>query len=229
MNESPPMERKARPASACLDGEETRAAARGSDDPGIREHLSRCADCRRAAQELRRELRHTGSHSQRWRPASMGARPAVWLVLLALAVVAVGVVLLVRRAEEPKQMTLEPVAEPVTAPADVPAERRRVRRVRPRPGGPSIDAEIVATIRRNQSGVRICYERALKRDDDLTLRIDVHVGVTSAGVVEDVSIDGAPGARPLSDCIRNVIKTWQFPRAPEAYRSTFPLRLQRGQ
>jgi hypothetical protein len=225
MDKSLPDAGTTRPAWACLDGEEMRTTAMGQPvDRGIREHLSRCAECRRAVKDLRRELGHAGGHSE-LRGASMLARPKFWLVLLALALLAfAGVVVIGRRSEKP---TPSPVvtSEPVVAPAASPP----VRRARPRPrrsAGPSIDAEIVATIRRNQAGVRICYERALKRNDGLTLRLDVQVGVRPTGVVEQVSFDGPAGAPGLTSCIRNVIKTWQFPRAPEAYQSSFPLRLQ---
>jgi hypothetical protein len=74
----------------------------------------------------------------------------------------------------------------------------------------------------------MCYERALKRNSGLDLRLDVHVRVRSTGAVEQVSIDG-PADPALTSCIRNVVKTWQFPRAPEAYRSTLPVRLQPSQ
>jgi hypothetical protein len=215
-----------RPAWGCLDSEEIRAAAAGQPvDAGVREHLARCADCRRAVQDLRRELRHPGARSGPRYRRSMLARPAFWLVLLVLGLGAVGVVMFLRQRDKtPPPVTAEPV---VAAPAQPPPP---VRRPRPRRGGggPSIDAEIVATIRRNQSGVRICYERALKRDARLRLRLDVQVSVRSTGAVEHVSIDGPADPPELTACIRNVIKTWQFPSAPEAYRSAFPLRLQQS-
>jgi hypothetical protein len=228
MDTPQPEERRARPAWGCLDGEEVRAAARGVGDPGIREHLARCPGCRRLVQDLRRELGHPGRSSERRHRSSLLARPALWLLLLGGALVVVAAVVFTRRADEASPVTAAPAAVPAT-PAEA-AEATPIRRARPRArrvGQQPLDAEIVATIRRNESGVRICYERALKRDAGLTPRLEVQVSVTPAGAVEHVSIDGPPRTRELTGCIRNVVMTWQFPRAPEAYRSTFPLRLQR--
>jgi hypothetical protein len=220
------MAHMTRPAWGCLDGEEMRAAAMGrAGDPGIREHLSRCAECRRAVHDLRPELGQTGRHREPRRGSSLLGRPAFWLVLLAMAVGAVGVVMFGRRSQPPKPVTSAPAA----VSADPPPVRRVRNRARRSGPSPSIDAEIVATVRRNQGGVRICYERALKRNEGLTLRLDVNVSVRSSGVVEQVSIDGPGDASAVTTCIRNVVKTWQFPRSPEAYRSTFPLRLQPSQ
>ena len=53
MNQSPPAARGTRPAWGCLDGEEIRAAATGHPvESGVREHLSRCAECERAVHDL---------------------------------------------------------------------------------------------------------------------------------------------------------------------------------
>lgn len=147
-------------------------------------------------------------------------------MLLVLALVAVGALVVLRRSDSAKPVTTsEAVGVPTESPPP-PARRRRARRAGgASAGGGSIDAQIVATIRNNQTGVRMCYERALKRDDGLALRVDVNVRIRSTGAVEQVSIDG-PAAPALATCIRNVVMTWQFPRAPEAYETDFPLRLQ---
>ena len=220
------MVRGTRPAWGCLDAEEIRTAATGQGaDPGVDQHLSRCADCRRAVVELQRELGYSGGH-RRSRALSSPVRRRFWPVLLVLALVAVGALVVLRRSDDTKPVTTsEAVVVPTESPPP-PARRRRARRAGgASAGGASIDAQIVATIRNNQTGVRMCYERALKRDDGLALRIDVNVRIRSTGVVEQVSIDG-PAAPALATCVRNVVKTWQFPRAPEAYETDFPLRLQ---
>lgn len=232
------LDRRTRPAWGCLDHGEIQSAAAGQPvESGVREHLSTCADCRRAVQELRRELGQVASHSElRPHGSSRLRRRLLWLVLLAGAGVAAWVVVTKRAAEPPK-----PVAAPEAAAVpDAPPTVRRVRPPRPRRANPSssagpsspapssLDSQIGATIRRNQSGIRVCYDRALKRNDGLALRLDVNVRMRASGDVEEVSIDGPEGATALTACIRNVIRTWRFPPAPEPYASKFPLLLQPG-
>jgi hypothetical protein len=219
------MEVTSRPAWGCLDAMEIRDAAAGRDtDPAIREHLGRCGQCRQAVRELQGDLRRstrTGGSSYR-RP--LLARPAFWLLLLALGLLAGALWLLYPRKAPPPIAAPTAAPPPAARPAPRPARRPRARRS----GGSPGDADIVAVIRRNQTGVRMCYERALKRDPRLSVRLDVRVNVSAAGVVERVSLDGLPDGVPLSNCIRNVIKTWQFPGAPAAYDTAFPLRLEKS-
>ena len=194
-----------------------RTAATGqAAEPGVDQHLSRCADCRRAVLELQRELGYSGGH-RRSRALSLPVRRRFWPVLLVLALVAAG------RWSSSGDPTAPSRSRPAR-PSPRPPSLRLRRRATPCPApggasaeGGSIDAQIVATIRNNQTGVRMCYERALKRDDGLALRVDVNVRIRSTGAVEQVSIDG-PAAPALATCIRNVVMTWQFPQGPEAMR-----------
>jgi hypothetical protein len=236
MNQSPPAARGTRPAWGCLDSEEIRAAATGLPvESGVREHLSRCAECGRAVHDLRREVGQGASRSEMRRHGSSRVlRRTLWLVLLAGVLVAAGVLVMKRRPETPTPVT----AEAVAVPAEAPPVRRPRPRPRPRPrtspapsprSGPSaFDAQVGATIRRNQSSVRYCYERALKRDDSLSLRLDVNVRLRASGEVEQVTVDGPANATALTNCIRNLVRNWRFPAAPEPYGSSFPLLLQPG-
>lgn len=225
MHTAPPTARGTRPAWGCLDLDEILTAATGrGGDPNIQAHLSQCEDCRRAVHDLSRELGHRDRGSridQAPHGRSMVARPRFWLTLVLIALAGYGMkVFLSRKGPEP---TPPPPAEQVAAPAEKPAAPgRRKRAIRSRQP-PANDVEILATIRRNQSGVKACYERALKRDPNLASRLNVEVRVRATGAVERVSIDGPIGATELGSCIRNNIKSWQFPRAPEAYASQFPL------
>jgi hypothetical protein len=225
------MDGTSRPALACLDTPEIRAAAAGdTEDPAIQEHLARCKRCRRDVQELRRALgappTWSGGASYR---RSLLARPGFWLLLIVLALLAFGLKVLMRDRGTPQPeppAASEPEQPAATAAAPT---RSRPRRARPaRTGGSAADAEIIAVIRNNQTGVRVCYERALKRDPGLSLRLNARVSVNSAGAVDRVSLDGLPAGGLLDDCLRNIMKNWKFPPAPEAYEAAFPLRLQQS-
>jgi hypothetical protein len=164
------------------------------------------------------------------------------LLLLVLALGAVGAVIVLRRSPGPAETVMSAPAtpEPAAVPPDSrPARRPRIRRVgppakratpAPATPAPSIQREVAATVRRNQAGIRICYERALKLNGSLKMRIDVQVRIRPTGAVEQVSLDPPSGPPPeLLSCITNMIRTWRFPNAPETYGSAFPLHLQPGQ
>ena len=221
------MDATSRPAWGCLDAREMREAAAGrAEDPAIRAHLASCGQCRQAVHELQaafgRPMRTRGRVTAGYRRSRSG----FWLLLLVLALGALAVAVFLRKKTPPaeKQATATE-SEPVAAPT----KRPKPRRARPpRASGSPADAAIVDVIRRNQTGVRMCYERALKRDHGLSLRVDVRVNVSSAGVVDRVSLDGLQDGVPLANCIRNVIRTWRFPAASAAYETAFPLHLQQG-
>jgi outer membrane biosynthesis protein TonB len=159
----------------------------------------------------------------------MASRP--WLVLAVLALVGGGIWVLVRRPpEKPAPLAAVPATPVLRVPAAPAGEppARPSRRPHIRPGRAPMDRDIVATVRDNQSGVRSCYERALKRDHGLTARLEVEVSVLPTGTVERVGVGGASAAPELTSCIRTTIKGWKFPHAPQPYSTAFPLRLQQG-
>ncbi len=219
-----------RPVWGCLDAQEIRtAAAERGRDPNIQAHLSRCADCRRAVQDLSREL----GHGQRGRASRAFAtpdgrstltRPGFWLALIVIALAGYATREILTRMPA-RSRSLPAAAEPVAAPAEPPPAPppARPRRASGSKHAPAIHADIVGTIRRNQAGVKACYERALKRDHNLVSRLQVDVRVRPTGSVEQVSIAGPVATTDLGSCIRNNIKAWQFPPAGEAYASQFPL------
>jgi hypothetical protein len=250
MRTAPPA-RGTRPIWGCLDNEEILTAAQGrGGDPNVEAHLSQCAECRRAVRDLARELGHRGRGSisfsgssssiyQAPRRRRLVARPGFWLILVLLALAGYGIkVFLSRQGAEPTPPA-SPPAEAAAAPAEQPvtAPARRKRAVRSRPKAPpqpsgqgqANNGEILATIRRNQGGVKACYERALKRDPNIASRLDVQVRIQATGAVENVDLGGSIGETELGACIRNNIKNWRFPEAREGYGAQFPLILvQRG-
>ena len=203
------------------------AAAGHTGDPAIREHLAGCGDCRAAVRELRGVVgQSTRFHARRYR-RSLLARPGFWLLLVVLGGLAYGFWRWDRSKPPPADQPTTVEAQPVTAPPPRPKVRR------PRPprggGGSANDAAIVDVIRKNQTGVRMCYERALKRDPRLSLlRLDVRLNVSAAGLVDRVSLAGLQDSALLSNCIRNTIRTWKFPPATARYETAFPLHLHQG-
>jgi hypothetical protein len=227
------MEGTARPALACLDTREIREAAAGEpEDPAVRAHLGKCKRCRREVRELRAALGgSTWSGGSTYRRSAL-SRPGFWLFMITLPLSVYAVVVLLR--QKPRQVEApiaasEPPPEPPQEPVAAESKRPRARRARPpRSTVSSADAEIVAVIRNNQTGVRMCYERALKRDPRLSLRLDARVNISSAGLVEGVSLSGLPAGSPLDTCVRDVMRTWKFPPRPAAYATAFPMILQQS-
>jgi hypothetical protein len=222
------MDATSRPAWGCLDAREMREAAAGhAEDPAIRAHLASCGQCRQAVHELQGAFGRPMRTLRRVTAGYRRSRSGFWLVLLVLALGALAVVMFLRTRKTPPPEQQATATEP--QPVAAPAKRPKPRRARPpRASGSPADAAIVDVIRRNQTGVRMCYERALKRDHGLSLRVDVRVNVSSAGVVDRVSLDGLQDGVPLANCISNVIRTWRFPAASAAYETAFPLRLQQS-
>ena len=221
-----------RPVWGCLDAREMQGAAAGQPvDPAIREHLAGCGDCRGAVRELRGVVgQSTGFHDGRYR-RSLLARPGFWLLLVMLGGLAYGFWRWDRIESPPAEQPTTVEVRPVTAPPPRPKVRR------PRPphagGGPDTDARINVAIgdvvRKNQTGVRMCYERALKSEPQLSVpRLDVRVNVSAEGVVDRVSLGELPDSALLSSCIRNTIRTWKFSPATAGYETAFSLHLHPG-
>jgi hypothetical protein len=225
-----------RPAWGCLDAREIQGAASGqTDDPAIRKHLADCEDCRGAVRELRGVAGHaTGAHDGRYR-RSLLARPGFWLLLAMLGGLGYGFwkwngIKSPPPAVQPATVEALPVAAP-------PPSRPKMRRIHPPHAGSAVAADpgikqvsIAEVIRRNQTGVRMCYERALKRESQLSvLRVDVRLNVSPAGVVDKVALSDLPDSAQLSNCIRNTIRTWKFSPATAGYETTFSLHLHPGE
>jgi hypothetical protein len=224
-----------RPAWGCLDAREIQGAASGqTDDPAIRKHLADCEDCRGAVRELRGVAGHaTGVHDGRYR-RSLLARPGFWLLLVMLGGVGYGLWKWNGIKSPPVVQPTAAEAQPVAAPSP---PRPKVHRARPPRAGGGVAADpgikqvsIAEVIRRNQTGVRMCYERALKRESQLSvLRLDVRLNVSAVGVVDKVALSDLPGSAQLSNCIRNTIQTWKFSPATAGYETTFSLHLHPGE
>jgi hypothetical protein len=77
----------------------------------------------------------------------------------------------------------------------------------------------------NRAGIKVCYQRALTRDNSLThgkLAVKLSIGIS--GRVKHVGVDGPAQFKLLLEpCIKEVVQRWVFPQASEEYGTEFPL------
>lgn len=134
-----------------------------------------------------------------------------------------------------------PAPAPIPSPAGATAERPvpklaggKGADARPNPFDETrtvSQAQISAVVRSktNQSGLKSCYERALKMDNHLTSgRIDVTVSIGMSGMVQRVVVNAPPAFILVEPCIKNAVKRWVFPPSSEEYATNFPLIMQGG-
>ena len=90
---------------------------------------------------------------------------------------------------------------------------------------PPAQADITKVISNNRAGIKICYQRALTRDNTLThgkLAVKLSIGIS--GRVKHVGLDGPAQFKLLLEpCIKDVVQRWVFPQASEEYGTEFPL------
>jgi predicted Zn finger-like uncharacterized protein len=90
---------------------------------------------------------------------------------------------------------------------------------------PPAQADITRVISNNRAGIKVCYQRALTRDNSLThgkLAVKLSIGIS--GRVKHVGLDGPAQFKLLLEpCIKEVVARWVFPQASEEYGTEFPL------
>jgi hypothetical protein len=89
--------------------------------------------------------------------------------------------------------------------------------------GPLDGDDLMKVYRKNQVGIKMCYERELKKNPLLKLPktwVDIKVGLD--GRVSGVSIPSLLGT-PLGACMRSRIARWKFRKTTETFGSRFPV------
>jgi TonB family protein len=82
---------------------------------------------------------------------------------------------------------------------------------------PAVDGEldpalVSKEVRARIGAVKACYERALKRNPNLSGKIKVRWTITAAGTVSGVDIsDDSMGDSEVSSCIKQLVARWRFP------------------
>ncbi|HEY7373996.1 MAG TPA: AgmX/PglI C-terminal domain-containing protein [Polyangia bacterium] len=123
---------------------------------------------------------------------------------------------------------------PVTPPAPGGSDADRFRdnhNMKISPGGavasrpPPAQGDIMKVIGNNRAGIKVCYQRALTRDNSLTHgKLSVKLSIGISGRVKHVGLDGPTQFRVLLEpCIKEVVQRWVFPQASEEYGTEFPL------
>jgi hypothetical protein len=166
--------------------------------------------------------------------AAPGRKSMGMLVLLLVAVLA-AIALIWNASRRHASPTPTPVANVEPAPPPPAAEPAPMAAARP----VAVDdealsarkqAEIARVISDGRPRLKVCYQRALTRDDtlvygDLTIRL----AIAASGKVQRVHVAGPAAFRALEPCLETAISKWSFPSGSEPYAAAFPLALRGNQ
>lgn len=86
--------------------------------------------------------------------------------------------------------------------------------------------EIGPVVRQNRADLEACYQRALRKDPELTrARITVSISIGTSGAVQKVGFDGASSTElgSVERCVRSAVSRWVFPPASAPYEAQIPL------
>ncbi len=71
---------------------------------------------------------------------------------------------------------------------------------------------VARTIRRGMGAIRTCYQRALKRNPNLSGKVVVRLMINTMGKVTSVEIDSdSVGDNQVTSCIKSYASRWRFP------------------
>ncbi|HXU05711.1 MAG TPA: AgmX/PglI C-terminal domain-containing protein [Polyangia bacterium] len=96
-------------------------------------------------------------------------------------------------------------------------------------GGPKLpppdQSAITRVISNNRASIKVCYQRALTRDNSLTHgKLSVKLSIGISGRVKHIALDGPTQFKTLLEpCIKDVVNRWAFPPSSEEYGTEFPL------
>jgi len=86
---------------------------------------------------------------------------------------------------------------------------------------------IARAVEDGRPSLATCYQRALVKDDSLVHgKVTVRVSIAASGRVERVRVAGPAPFRAMQPCLATAIAKWDFPSAPAAYATEFPLVMQ---
>jgi len=174
-------------------------------------------------------------------PEDEPGRRSIGLFVAALLAVVAAIVLMGKfsRRHAAPPSAAEPIAaveSPATAAAAPAAAAPAVAGAAPaaQPDEPEMSArkqsEITRVVTDGSAGLKVCYQRALVRDETLVHgNLNVRVSVAPTGRVKHVRVSGPAAFRAVNPCLERTVSKWIFPAAPEPYETRFPLVLQAAQ
>ena len=101
---------------------------------------------------------------------------------------------------------------------------------------PAVDGEldpamVAKEVRTRLGAIKACYERALKRNPNLSGKVVIHWTITQAGTVSGVDVEqDTLGDAEVASCIKSLVARWRFP-APSggSVEVSFPFVFQASQ
>jgi outer membrane biosynthesis protein TonB len=101
---------------------------------------------------------------------------------------------------------------------------------------PAVDGEldpamVAKEVRTRLGAIKACYERALKRNPNLSGKIIIHWTITQAGTVSGVDVEqDTLGDAEVASCIKSLVARWRFPApAGGSVEVSFPFVFQSSQ
>jgi outer membrane biosynthesis protein TonB len=101
---------------------------------------------------------------------------------------------------------------------------------------PAVDGEldpamVAKEVRTRLGAIKACYERALKRNPNLSGKVVIHWTITQAGTVSGVDVEqDTLGDAEVASCIKSLIARWRFPApAGGSVEVSFPFVFQASQ
>src|SRR5580765_6799741 len=84
-----------------------------------------------------------------------------------------------------------------------------------------------AVVERNKLDMKICYQRALKRESSLRIKVVAKLKIAEGRASDVVFGDAQLHKEEIGVCLSNAIKSWEFPVASKEYGFEFPVVLMR--
>ena len=77
----------------------------------------------------------------------------------------------------------------------------------------SLDTSAIRRVmNRKKSGIKACYENALKRDRKLAGKLVISFEIDERGRLQNMSFGGSLSSKDVESCIRRISRSWRFPR-----------------